>query len=330
LEAGFFPGMVFIITTWYKRHKVQKRLSTFFLISILFGGFSSILGYALQLMKGQAGLNGWRWIFIMEGIITVLLGVVAFIWLPSFPDKNTFLTPEQTKLILDRVEKDRGDSVPDAITGEKVRRYLGDWTMWAYALMFMNATMPSYAITYFITIILFSMGYDVAEALILTAPPYVAAAISCFIFAYFSDRTKKRGVFLVMCNFITIGGLLITLYAKNNGARYFGLFMANSGAQASVPLVIGYSSNNIVSQSKRAVSSALVVSFGGIGGIMATTVFRQKDAPLYANGMWTTIGCQLCTMVIVAILTLTYKKRNRLVREGKYVAEGQPGFYYTF
>ncbi|KAG6918548.1 hypothetical protein DXG01_013638 [Tephrocybe rancida] len=97
-EAGFFPALVFIITTWYKRHEVQKRLAFFYLFSIFIGGFSSIFAYALTLIAPRGGLNGWQWIFIIEGIITIFLGLLTFLFVPDFPDKNRFLTTEQTKV----------------------------------------------------------------------------------------------------------------------------------------------------------------------------------------------------------------------------------------
>ena len=100
----------------------------------------------------------------MEGTITVAFGIIAWFFLPGFPDQNTFLTSEETAIVLDRVEKDRGDSLPDVLTTEKILRYLLDWKLWATGMdadvllliliqlfwvtgmMYMCATMPAYAI----------------------------------------------------------------------------------------------------------------------------------------------------------------------------------------
>ncbi|KAJ7091244.1 major facilitator superfamily domain-containing protein [Mycena epipterygia] len=330
-EAGFFPALVFVITTWYKRHEVQKRLALFYLSSIVIGGFSGIIGYGITFLKGKGGLDSWNWIFICEGILTVLLAILNHLFIADFPQKNTFLTAKQTQLILDRVEEDRGDSLPDEITVAKVLHHLSDWTMWAYALMFMSSTMPAYAIAYFITIILNSMGWDVRASLLLTTPPYVFAAMSCFLFAWMSDRTKKRAPFIALQALMTIIGLAVTGYAKQNGPRYFGLFLANAGASGCVPSVLAYGSNNVVTHSKRAVSTAVIISAGGVGGIFATTVFREQDFPKYLNGIWSTIGCQFLMLALLATTSWTLARRNRLSREGKLDGplEGQPGFFYT-
>lgn len=77
-------------------------LAVFYLTSIVLGGFSSLFAYALTLLNGKRGLAGWQWIFIIEGIITIVLGVLTFFFVPDFPDKNTFLTKEQTKVCRSR------------------------------------------------------------------------------------------------------------------------------------------------------------------------------------------------------------------------------------
>ncbi|CAA7267719.1 unnamed protein product [Cyclocybe aegerita] len=329
-EAGFFPACVFIISTWYKRHEVQKRLAIFYLSSLVITSFSSIFAYALTLLKGKGNLNGWAWIFVIEGVITIVLGVLAYLFIPDFPDKATFLSPEQRKMVLDRVEADRGDSIPDEITRAKVFKHLTDPLVWAYAFMFLASTVPAYAIGFFITIILFSMGYTLTEALCLTAPPGIAAAVSVYIFAHISDKTKRRAIWLAMQNLMCITGLLITAYANANGVRYFGLFLVNAGASGCVPGVLAYSSNNMTSHSKRAVQTAIIVAAGGIGGIIATTAFQQKDYPRYIPGMWVTIAFQFAMIGLLGVTTFVLHRRNQLRREGKIgPLEGTEDFYYT-
>ncbi|KAI3618915.1 high-affinity nicotinic acid transporter [Moniliophthora roreri] len=176
LEAPFFPAMVYIISTWYKRHEVQKRIAAFYLMSITISAFSSIMAYGLSLLNGRSGMAGWSWIFFVEGIITIGLGLVGFFFLPDFPDRNKFLSKEQTAVILRRVQDDRGDSVPDEINIRKVLHHLSDWTLWVYGIMFCCATLPAYMLAYFIPVILSGMGYNTTDSLLLSAPTYGPAA----------------------------------------------------------------------------------------------------------------------------------------------------------
>ncbi|KAF9481517.1 MFS general substrate transporter [Pholiota conissans] len=329
-EAGFFPSLVFIITTWYKRHEVQQRLAIFYLVSILFGGISSLLAFGIAHLSGKAGLLGWSWIFIIEGILTIVLGLLTWLFVPDFPDKSKFITDEQRKMILDRVEADRGDSIPDKMTGAKLLQHLSDPIVWIMAFMFLCSTMPAYAIGFFITIILKTMGYSTLMSLVLTCPPYVFAALSTFVFARTSDITRRRALWLAVQNVICLVGLFITAYSTKHPVRYFGLFLINAGASGCVPGVLAYSSNNITSHTKRAVSTGIVIAAGGIGGIFATTVYRQKDFPGYMPGLWATIGCQLSMIPCLGLTTFVFTRRNTAYREGRRgPLENTPGFYYT-
>ncbi|KAF7377848.1 putative transporter C11D3.18C [Mycena sanguinolenta] len=333
-EGGFFPALVFVITTWYKRHEVQTRIASFYLLSVIIGGFSGILAYGITFMKNKGGLASWRWIFILEGIATIVLAILNHLFIADFPEKNTFLTPEQTKLVLHRIEVDRGDAVPDEITMQKVLHHMADWTLWAYALMFMSSAMPVNAIAFFGPTILSSMGFNLKDSLLLTTPPYVSifAAFTCFIFAWMSDRAKIRAPFIAFHAVLMFVGVSVTGYTEHNGPRYFGLFLVTAGASTAIPAILAYvGANNIVSQSRRAVQTAVVISAGGVGGIFATLVFRQQDFPRYMPGVWAIMALQGSTLLLLMLTSWHFVRQNRLSKEGKLTAplEGQPGFFYT-
>jgi hypothetical protein len=130
---------------------VQKRLGAFYLLSVIAAGFGSILGYVIAKLDGYRGIRGWSWIFvsggvrvnflcssehlnkmqIIEGSITVTLGVISLLLLPDFPHQNKWLTPEETRIVLDRIQADRGDAKPDRMTFRVFCRHAKDWTIWA-------------------------------------------------------------------------------------------------------------------------------------------------------------------------------------------------------
>ncbi|TRM69110.1 major facilitator superfamily domain-containing protein [Schizophyllum amplum] len=327
-EAGFFCSLVFIITTWYKRHEVQTRLGVFYLTSVFVAGFSPIFAYAVSLLGTISTFPAWAYIFVIEGAITIIFGAVAWLCVPDFPDRNTFLTRAETAYVLARIEADRGDALPDALSWAKVRSHLLDWKLWAYGLMYIAATTPAYSVGFFMPVILRSMGWSVSKTLLLSAPPYIAAAAVIVVFSYMSDRTRHRAGFIAVQALITAAGAATTGYAHQPGVRYFGLFLTNCGASSAIPGILAYSANNVVSQSKRAVTTAIIISCGGIGGIMATTVFRQQDAPVYHPGTITTIACQVMTLGLLGVLTVHLwvqnARRRRLTEQ-----DGVARFLYT-
>ncbi|CUS09223.1 unnamed protein product [Tuber aestivum] len=335
-EAGFFPGSIYLISSWYVRYEVQKRLAGFYLLSVFIGGFTSLLSYGLMHMNGIQGLAGWRWILIIEGVLTVIVALLAYFVIVDFPDKllqrrKPFLTESDIEIIKARIDRDRDDSQSDPLTWSIVGHHLSDWKLWAYALLFMSAAVPGYGLAYFMPIILKGMGYSTSMSQILTSLPYIAAVAVAFSLAWCADKTRLRAPFIVLGCLLIIIGMSITAYASSNGARYFGIFLGVAGAQNNIPTLLAYQSNNIRTNSKRSVGSALQVGFGAIGGVFASTVYRQKDSPKYRNGLWATMGCQFLSLVLLAFMTVYFKRKNRQHKEGTLdkPIEGHPEFTYT-
>lgn len=333
-EAGFFPGCVYLVSCWYCRFEVQKRMAGFYLGTLLIGSFASILAFGLMQMEGTAGIRGWRWIFIIEGVLTCAIALVAFFTVIDFPDKvlkkrsGRFLTAEDVAMIKARIDRDRDDSIADPITWRKVCYHLSDFKLWVFALLFMAVAMPSYAFAYFMPIIFEGMGWKAEKAQLMSAPPSVFTCAVGLAFAALADRMRMRGPVIVMMACMCIIGLLTTAYSTNTNARYFGTFLGIAGSQGNVPSVLAYQSNNIRMNSKRSVGSALQVGFGAIGGIFASTVFRAVDAPNYLPGLWASVACQLFLILGVGGMTVYFKAMNRQQKEGRQLEE-HPDFTYT-
>lgn len=237
-EAALFPGCAYLISCWYPRRQVQKRLSFFYTLSILATGLSSILAYGLQLLNGKGGLRGWRWIFLVEGILTVVLGLVGYVAIIDFPDKAKNLRPDEKEMILERIQRDRADAVADTLTKEKFIKYTLDWKLWVFAFMFFASTCGSYALSYFLPRILAGMGFDAALSQILVAPPYVWALVPAIGSAVMSDRTQIRSVWIMFNATCAVMGLALFAFLPltNTAGRYAGIFLCAGGCNANVPL----------------------------------------------------------------------------------------------
>lgn len=314
------------------------RLSAFYLLTVGAGGLANIVAYGLMQMEGVGGLRGWRWIYIIEGIMTCVLAITAWFIILDFPDKAAakgFLTHSEAEYVLQRIQDDRGDSVADFLTWRKLLYHLGDWKLWAFGTMFMSTCTPAYAFSYFLPVILVGMGYSPGVANALSAPPAFFAMIVAFGFAWLGDKYRIRGPFIFTQAVLAITGLALVAFAPSNGKRYFGTFLGIAGAQGNIPALLTYQSNNIRGQSKRAVASALQIGFGAVGGTVASTTFKQADAPRYITGLWVTIGLQVYILAVLSLTTLAFRKRNRRtdsqIKAGGVVdeVEGQAGFKYT-
>ncbi|KAK3701553.1 hypothetical protein LTR37_015407 [Vermiconidia calcicola] len=333
-ESCFFPSAIMLVAMWYTRREVAKRLAFFYLIGNSVGGFGGVLAYGLQQMDGVQGHEGWRWIFIWEGIITIIIAIIGYIFLVDFPEdahkSKFFLTSEEIELMNERIERDRGDS---HVTKFDIWKYLAeakDWKCWLFATNFGCAGLVTYSIAYFLPIILRdTLEFSVVMSQCLTAPCYVFSFAVGFIQSIISDKYNTRGAFLVFNALLQITGVAVLGFATPPYARYFGAYLITAGANSNVPISISYQSNNIVGQWKRAFVSANMVAMGGVGGIIGTLVFRSQDAPEYIPGL---ITCFLAAGTVIASVatTTTYMMiQNRKQAKGQIVIEGIQGFRYT-
>ncbi|KAJ5604961.1 hypothetical protein N7510_010115 [Penicillium lagena] len=335
-EAGFFPGCVYLISTWYSRYDMQKRYAVFYLLGCVASAFVGILSYGIMQMNGLAGIDGWRWIFIIEGLITCSLGILGAFMLIDFPDRmkvsrRHFLSDSEYDFILRRISRDRGDTELDEFHWKKYFSAALDVKPWAFGLIFFCTTTVAYAISYFMPIILNEeMGFSIGASLCLYAPPYAASAIVTYGTAWFADKYRLRGPVLIFNALLCLIGLPLMAFTENTGSRLFGVFLTTIGPVANVPAAMAYQANNIRGQWKRALCTAVFVGFGGTGGMAGSLVFRSQDAPSYHPGIIACMACSGLLILTVLLLSLHFKRCNRNVDQGLLVLEGLPGFKYTY
>lgn len=270
----------------------------------------------------------------MEGLITCLAGLVGYFLIVDFPELASnswhFLTKAESEFVVARIEKDRHDAIPEPFHLAAYLKNALDLKIWGFAWLFMLATTNSYAIAYFLPIILREgMHFDIARAQCLNAPPYVAAALVMYAQAVIGDRYRLRGPIIIFNSVLGLIGLPLLGFASNNGVRYFGAFLATICGNANVPAVLTYQANNIRGQWKRAFCSATLVGFGGIGGIIGSTIFRGQDTPTYRPGIMGTMIANGLSVLIVLALSYKFWRANKRVAAGGKVIEHQQGFLYT-
>ncbi|OTA88159.1 hypothetical protein M434DRAFT_374907 [Hypoxylon sp. CO27-5] len=333
LEAGYFPGAVYLLSTWYTRFEMQKRYVGLYGIGCVAGALGGILAYGLSQMDGVAGLRGWRWIFIVEGIISCLVALISYVFLVGFPEEADkswrFLSKEERDFIIRRVNRDRADAITEPFSLHAFLEPATDWKIWVYAFMFFCVTTVGYSINYFLPIILLGMGFNVAQSQCLIVPPWVFTGLYMYGQAWLSDRYRLRGPIIAFNAVFSCIGLALMAFHPYYGVRFFGVFLVVAGGSGNIPPVLTYQANNIRGHWKRAFSSATQIGAGGIGGIAGALVFRSQDQPRYLPGIYASIACNACIIVCTAALSVWFWHVNKRARRGAVILEGLEGFTYT-
>lgn len=129
-ETGLIPGTVFLLSAYYPRFQLQWRLSVLMCSTALASAFGGLLAYAIAGMAGTAGYKGWRWIFIIEGLISVVIGIFCLFTVPDWPDNATFLNDDERLLLKTRIFEGASQARMDRLDAKAIKRCLKDWKIW--------------------------------------------------------------------------------------------------------------------------------------------------------------------------------------------------------
>jgi ACS family tartrate transporter-like MFS transporter len=222
-EAGFFPGMILYLTYWFPAAERARALALFITSTAMAGVIGAPLSGLLLSLGGAAGLAGWQWLFLVEGIPAVLLGLLVLRVLPNGPAEASWLTGREKRWLLDRLDAERGAT--ERRHGLTLRQALTSGRVLAFGALYFCLAMGLYGIGFWLPQILKGLSgrSDLAIGL-LTAVPYLIGAVGMVLIARHSDRTGERRWHVALSAFV--------------GALGMGASALASGAATSSPALL--------------------------------------------------------------------------------------------
>ncbi|KAJ5984608.1 hypothetical protein N7481_006707 [Penicillium waksmanii] len=300
-EAGLFPGAVYTISQWYTRADIQTRYSSFYTISLFGAAFSGLLACAFSQMKGIEGLNAWRWLFIMEGLLTCAISFIGFALIVNMPadahDAWKFLTEREAHYVIESIGHQRNDSYEDdSFEFKKFFRPALDINIWGFELSYLCMSTVIYAISFFMPIILQEqLGFSLIACQALNTPPYIFACLQMCFQGWLGGKIKSRGLIIIYNGFQAAVGICVLAWVKSPWVQYFGIFLIAGGTHSNLPAIITWQTNNIRGKWKQTFCSASIIGAGGVGGIAGSLIFRSQDAPQYMPGFYACLVCVVFT-----------------------------------
>ncbi|KAF9332791.1 hypothetical protein BG006_004324 [Podila minutissima] len=340
-ESGYAPGPVYIISLWYRRTEQALRVGIFFSAATIAGAFGGLVAYAIAHLHGLGGLRAWQWIFILEGLPTIIMALVTFFVLPNFPDTADFLTKEEKELNMQRLLIDAGPATETAFSWKEVWSVFKDWKVYLHTATNFLHSIAFSSLGLFIPSIIRGFDYDPIMTQIMTAPVYIIACIVTITMAFSSDRFSERGYHAAASEALATLGyfLLIMTRDSTTAAKYVSLVFCAAGVYSYIPIQLSWPSSNVGGHTKKGVAIAFVISFAQIGSIFGGQLYRADDAPKYTRGH--TICCALLgintlgNLAIKMLLRRENRRRDQLTTEqyNQECATGghtdkHPGFRY--
>ncbi|KXN92712.1 hypothetical protein AN958_06990 [Leucoagaricus sp. SymC.cos] len=260
IEGPMFPGIVLYLSGFYTRKDLSLRIALFFSSASLSGAFSGLLAAAIQNMDGIGGRPGWAWIFILEGLFSVLMGIAGFFLVPSTPKESKFLTPAEKKLIQTRLELDRPSVTPDIPSDkfsflEIVRSLTSVHVIINFIILFLVGT-TLYGLALFSPSIVNQLGFSPVRSQLLSVGPFAGGFFVTLFGAYFSDKYQNRAIPAMVISCLAIVGFAMYLRTTDKFVAYGSLFFTVPGAYAVAPILSAWMANNSEPYFRRATSIA--------------------------------------------------------------------------
>lgn len=310
-EAGVFPGMIYYFSFWYKPEERASRIAVFLCSATLAGAFGGCLAYGIGHMNGAGGMEAWRWLFILEGVPSIITGIALFFFLPSYPEEVSWLNESEKELQTRRLGI-HGNQAKTKVNWADAKAVLTDWKMYFHYLSYFGIGAGVASLSLFSPSLVAGLGYSGLSAQLYTVPPYAAAYGVTLIAAFLSDKFKTRGI-VAGVSFL-IGGtafvILTALPGSSFSARYGLLIIATSGVFGGLPSLCAWVGDNSRSTTGGALATALNIAFSGPSQIIGVWIYRAQDAPLYKLGHGINAGLVLMSACTCFGLTIYYRRKN--------------------
>ncbi|ESK95234.1 mfs transporter [Moniliophthora roreri MCA 2997] len=321
-EAASMPGISYLLTRYYRRNELTSRVGCFMLIAAgSAGGFGGLLAAGL-LRVGQIGSrSSWQNIFLIEGIITIAIGLVLIPIFPTDPERTRILNEEERRLAIARMYADQPQikDTKEGVNRSLVKRGILDVTTLTCVWLYIVDNLSVQGLGIFLPSIL-KLNYPEASTVriqLLVVPIYATATIVALLFTIGCIKLRMHWPFSVTGGLMTIVGYSIWISTDSTAkqSRYAACFLNLTGGFINGPVVLGWAASNASPDTIRAMVGAVVSGLGGIGSIAGIWAYIQTDAPTgyhKGNSFNLAMASSLC---VGALGLLFYQRRENWKRD---------------
>ncbi|KIM68298.1 hypothetical protein SCLCIDRAFT_1209723 [Scleroderma citrinum Foug A] len=261
-------------------------------------------------MDGIGGKPAWAWIFILEGLITVVAGAVSPWIIVDFPENASFLTEAERTVVIRRLQcDDQFSAAGERLKFKHIKKSFTEWKTYAGMLVVGAITVPVYSLALFLP----SIIHEATPANLLTIPVYMAACIFTLIVGVLGDRYRRRGLFNLICLPVCATGFIILLASRDAKLSYFAYR--------------SWVANNVEGSSKRSVTLAISITSGNVQGIVSSNIYRANQTPWYPIGHGIALMYVILAIIGTVILWYILKRENARRDRGERdeIIQGQEG-----
>ncbi|RDW93492.1 uncharacterized protein DSM5745_00814 [Aspergillus mulundensis] len=325
LEGGFIPDIVLWLSYFYTSRELPTRLSLFWTTLSVTEIIGSFLAFGVLHMRGVLGWAGWRWLFLIEGLITLVVGLASFFKMPaSAVETKTWFRPNgwfsdrEVRIVVNRVLRDdpsKGDMHNrEAITLSALWDSLCDYDLLPIYLLGLVVYTPMVPIKTYITLTLKSVGFDTFSTNLLIVPYNITHILLLNLLTHLSERLNERALVSSIQSLWVLPCLLVLRFWPNAMINPWGTYVVMT-ILLSHPychaILVGWTSKNSNNVGTRTVSAAVYNMSVQMGNIIGNSIFRDDDAPLYKRGYSVLLGLNVLGIALLVATKVYYTRRNK-------------------
>ncbi|KAI8319923.1 MFS general substrate transporter [Martensiomyces pterosporus] len=327
-ECGFTAGILLILSFYYPKSKLTARVGYFYLSSSLANVISGPLASALSHINHPT-IKRWQWVFILEGVITIIVAFFGYFILQDHPERCSFLDDEERDFIVayKRKEGTLGGSqhlsLADTLTA------LRDWQLWCMTVANFTICSAGNSVTIFAPEVINELGFTPAQSQAMSALPSACGAVAILCAGRIVRLCGSHWLAGCLALGTAMAGSIMMLATLNVPARIIGLCLLGIGGNAGLGILPGWIiSANSKTVANSAVASGLTVFMGASSGFVSSNVFLNSDAPRFAIGH--TVNTALATVGIVACVVVRISMGRRNKKLDQQIRECDDGFRYVY
>ncbi|KAI9803753.1 MAG: hypothetical protein M1825_001633 [Sarcosagium campestre] len=317
VEAAYFPGCLYYLSAWYTRKELSLRTALLFSGLLISGAFSGLLSAGLTAsLDYERGFRAWRWLFFVEGSVTVVIALMAFFVLPDLPHNTKWLSEDERQLAMWRMEEDSCDGGTQRAQGrrptlEGLKMALVDVKFWLFTLYFF-CILSSASFTNFFPPIVRTLGYSNITSLLLTTPPYTLGIICCYLNAWHADKTGERFLHVTMPLIVFIGASILAGTTTGRGPRYTAMILMVPGLASGEVVALAWISNCFPHpMSKRAAALGAVNAIASCAPIYASYMYPAHAAPQYSGAFFANASTAFVSICFATLLRVVLVRENK-------------------
>ncbi|KIP09399.1 hypothetical protein PHLGIDRAFT_67599 [Phlebiopsis gigantea 11061_1 CR5-6] len=319
IQGGFIPDLILYLSYYYTKTELPIRLAYFWMSSNVCSIVASFIAYGVLHMRGVLGKAGWRWLFLVEGLITLSIGLATFFMMPPSPTQtktwfrpNGWFTEREETIIVSRVLRDdpsKGDMHNrEGLTLKRLWTAVCDYDLWPLYILGLMFGIPISPPGTYLTLSLRKLGFGTFTTNLLTIPSTVLGLISMFGVTILSEAVNDRAI-VSMLEDIWALPFLVAIYclpANPNQWIYYGLATALLSYPYTHPIQVGWCSRNSGAVASRTVNASLYNMFVQLSSVIAANVYRADDAPRYRRGNRVLISIACVNLLVLYPGTKAY------------------------